>query len=240
MKILPLIAIATLSLFLVIVGSDDKDEYLEIIHPQFLPQLSQEEILLVAEIGEYDELLIKGGISAGGLYEYNFRIFGDGTGVLREVVFTEFMKEYIVENDYKESTGAPLPEEYVRMIEDLPEGEYGNKYISKLSKEDILSLLNDLGDGTIPVKDLTKNYEPGFGMSFSIALYLDGKATRYCGTKYVTNAEDVDVEVLDWLENRLIPLLIEKGETTNLDTDIMNYIPDELVGKYSFIEIRRD
>ncbi len=242
MKLISLLFIAGLSIFMYFVGANDDGEYLEIMSPVFLPALSQEEIMNVATTGEYDELLIKGGISAGGLYEYHYRVFGDGTGILCEAVCTEDMKEYIVENDYKEATGAPIPEEYIEMIEILPEGIYKNTYISSLTKEDILSLLTDLGDGSLPVRDRkSKNYDPGFGLGFGLNLYIDGRAVEFYGTKYEPNDDDVDVEILDWLENKLIPLLKEKGEIIDVDrVDILRYIPDELVGKYSFIEIRRD
>lgn len=241
MKLISLLFIAGLGIFMYIVGANDDEEYLEIMSPVFLPALSQKEIMNVATTGEYDELLIKGGISAGGLYEYHYRVFGDGTGILCEAVCTEYVKDSMVENDYKDSTGWHFPDEYIEMVEILPEGIYNNTYISSLTKEDILSLLTDLGDGSLPIIDVkSKNYDPGFGMGFGLDLYIDGKAVEYYGTKYEPNDEDVDVEILDWLENKLIPLLKEKGEITDLEpADILDYIPDEVVGKYSFIEIKR-
>jgi hypothetical protein len=243
MKIVPFITLAGFCLFFVNVGDGTQNRYLEIKNPVFMPKLSQEEILYFAETGEYDELLIKGGISAGGMYEIHYRIFGNGTGVLSEAVATEFTREHMIENDYKYyPDGPPIPEEYIEMIESLPEGTYMNSYISNLTKDDILGLLTDLGDGSLPIKDIkSKNYDPGFGMGFGLALYIDGKAVEYYGTTYEPNDDDVDVEILYWLENKLIPLFKEKGEITDLrPSDILDYIPDELVGKYSFIEIRRD
>jgi hypothetical protein len=238
MKIFILSIIALISLAIFVLGANSKHTYLEIKSPTFMPKLTHEDILVTAETGEYEELLIAGGFSAGGLFGTWCKIYGDGTAVLSETLYSKEDIDKLEDYYYTVTGGHPLPQEYINLRESFGEQEYYRNYIAKLSKEDILPLVADLGQ--LPFRE-RKTYEAGFGVGFYIDLYIDGKAQEFKGRRDSINEEDLNVEILDWLEKRLIPLLKEKGELTDMPrSDLLDYIPEELVGKYSFIEVKED
>jgi len=180
-----------------------------------LPPLDKGSILEAAQ-GDHSSILISFQVVTFAYVYYGY-VFSDG-----ECVFLESLWSTQLKDELKDKIAAgdteKLTEEFIKIVEGAPDGNYSKYYSYELSDVQITQLLEFLaGQEIYDVEKRIQSSEQG--IQYALALYLNNKVALFRGDLYsgyngtvLSPFEGVNIEVYEYLTETLMPAIRSEGE----------------------------